>query len=182
MEYNWDKVLRVVSMKRGGHHAVIEWIAENMNGNVYFINNVNNPILKNNYSKIIKYKSSKENKNILLYNIEDFDPNNNIKLPLEQETILVIRDPLNLFASRCKLLKEKEHKNKPWFNDVMLNRYKKHFNLMSDSDYFTIIYNKWYKSDIYRKKIGEKLSLNESCFNPLNKLATIGKNNKTIKQ
>ena len=35
-----DIIYKVVAMKRSGHHALIEWIINNMDGEIYYINNV----------------------------------------------------------------------------------------------------------------------------------------------
>ncbi|MDY7004751.1 MAG: hypothetical protein SWX82_12545 [Cyanobacteriota bacterium] len=126
-----QKEIRVVGMKRTGNHAVINWVKNQHNGEVGFINNVlanQNPYrykYENLRDKFPEHKWAIENnrkqaqgnfikRDCLIYSYEDF--------PLEQIAsdkferhhdlylgksatrydLLIIRDPFNLFASRLK--------------------------------------------------------------------------------
>jgi len=159
----WDIIYRVVGMKRSGHHAIIMWMVKNMDGNIYHINNVNNPDVADNLKKITELKKD-GGKNILFYSIEDYDPDKDFKINFNTVTtdICVLRDPLNIFASRIKVSKTNEHKNKDWFSENKINLYKKHFNLLNNDNFKVINYSKWNFDDDYRKELSSDFNLKDS--------------------
>jgi hypothetical protein len=164
----FEKIYRILSMKRSGHHAIMDWLANNMEYNVYLKNNIT--VEKNTIRKLNEHKYSK---NILFYNIEDYDHNQHNNVYLENlniqkenhQNLIIIRDPLNLFASRIK-----RNTNRIFFNDYFLSLYQQHFNLMKSMDY--INYNQWLHDKNYLLKLKKEFNLFD--IKKINKISKFG--------
>lgn len=160
----FNKVFRILAMKRSGHHAVMEWIVNGLDSNVYYCPNVNSGEKKSYINKIQKVKSAEgHSSNILIYNIEDYDPSRNFSILLPYATntsdILIIREPLNLFSSRLHA-KKKLPKNTPGqlVGSRAFSIYKKQFSMIEKVDIF-IYYDKWVAKEEYRFSLKEKLGM-----------------------
>ena len=169
-----DIIYKVVAMKRSGHHALIECIINNMDGEIYYINNVGKGESQNLYKNKMKLIKNNGNKKIVFYNIEDYDPSNDFNINLLSTTTItinILRDPLNLFASRLNLSK----KNSNYKNlNTTYTLYKKHFNLIENKNFLSILYTRWVNDEKYRNEIANSLSLKTS--NSLDKLSIMGQN------
>jgi len=170
----FDKVIRFIAMKRSGHHAFMSWMADHLDANVSFINNIaeesaNNLLIAKSItdSKINRLNEHLPNRSkFLFYNLEDFKPNTQELIsPVDQDadlTIYVHRNVFNLFASRIKVMdrNDKDH----WYgkrafityND--LSRY-----VLSNTNIICISYDLWLSDKTYRIKLGQILKLNKSC-------------------
>jgi len=145
-------IYRFIAFRRSGQHAIFEWLANNLDANVILVNNISgqkDSITLLNGDKI-------ENKlNILFISIEDFDfkteENKTYKSYIFDETILILRDQYNLFASRIK------SNRKRFFTEYALYLYNQHLGLKDK--YFTIEYNKWLIDDAYLKALKNKFNL-----------------------
>jgi len=175
--------IRVFSMKRSGHHAIINWIIEQNKGPVVFGNQCR---IKEdgNEKKIIegrKYyyhkdisSTFKNHKDLFIYNFEDVELSKvsnlfNFRSRLIKGgvsyNVLIIRDPFNLFASRKKL-KEKKNNADCESNKKIIELWKKHAKeALLNHPKFTLMkliiinYNKWFVDKEYRKQISDSLNL-----------------------
>lgn len=160
----FDKVFRVLAMKRSGHHAMMEWIVNGLHSNVYYSPNVNEGEKKSYINKIQKVKSIEGcSINTLIYNIEDYDPSRDFSISLPYTTctsdVLMIREPLSLFSSRWHT-KNKLPKNKSnqLIGSNAFSIYQKQFSIIEKVDTF-IYYDKWVAKKEYRAFIKEKLGM-----------------------
>lgn len=170
----FDTVIRFVAMKRSGHHSFMTWMAEHLNANVSFINNIaeesaNNLFVAQSFvdSKITNLNEHLPNRsNFLFYNLEDFKPVVQDQIsPVKQDTNLTIyvhRDVFNLFASRIKVMdrNDKDH----WYGKKAftiynnLSRY-----VLANNNIICVSYDLWLSDKSYRIKLGQQLNLNKSC-------------------
>lgn len=145
-----DQQIEFISLRRSGHHAIINWFLKQTEKNYVFFNNtlggfrnfitntffeiLNDSNLKEKYiklhnNKLILIKNLKEKNDLLIYNIEDKslkDCNeiNELKKGIlfkeDLKRIICLRDPYNLLASRMKRLEELDRDNVV-YNDLNLN-------------------------------------------------------------
>jgi len=166
-----DYEFRIFGMMRSGNHCIINWIASHFN-DVYYFNDVlcyRSPlsIHNNNVFDITQYVNVNEgniynNKECLIYSYEDIDPTlihsdlvpdkvNTIGFSKLEYSIMVLRDPLNLIASRFK---------SGLYGDGDINLWKRYANESISSVNlglsFTILYDKWVVSEEYRDSIAVK--------------------------
>ncbi|HOM77704.1 hypothetical protein KBG31_00040 [Patescibacteria group bacterium] len=185
--YRNKKEYAVFAMRRSGHHAIMEWVMANTLGKHCFLNDcdlVGNPFetYKGGKQEAEDPNSSKDpivDKDLLIYNFEDmyfskfsYDNlaiNHDSWLVSTQEfnTLLVLRDPFNLFASMFKWFRGEQRKEwKPSieeFNDTpnLWIAYAKEYlgltNILKDK--IVINYNEWFESDENKKNIAILLGL-----------------------
>jgi hypothetical protein len=190
MEVRNDWEFRVYGMKRSGHHAIIMWLASHFPLlSVFFINDVlpfEDPFLSHINSADTTTRSPhfvirgeddiarerRSHKQCLMYNYEEPDFtrfNNYHAVPNKLETVgasakefsvLVLRDPFNIAASRWKFVLDG---HKRWFK-ATLDRwavFAREF--AGDTNYLgpklLINYNRWFTSEDYRREISRSLGL-----------------------
>lgn len=150
-EIEFEVGIKILAMKRAGQHAIINWIIRNTTYNVYFANNVS-------VEREVYFTNKNSDKNILIYNIEDYQEHKDSNIDLsdnckKQIELLVLRDPLNLFSSRKKV----NHPYPNWFNAKGFDIFNQHVALSKKID--TVYYNQWVASNDYRKELADTLGL-----------------------
>ena len=172
---------RVIGLRRSGNHAIISWLAHHFGKErVLFFNNIHlnsglfsSENLKKYNQKLNKIRDCKpfiktklhgsyNDYDCLIYSYED---RNLSKLfSSKDKTILVIRDPYNVTASRIKQLEI--NKKQYWFSvdKRYINKVKQYLeecigkqNLLGDK--VIVNYNKWFTSKEYRKELSKILNL-----------------------
>jgi hypothetical protein len=167
--------IRILSMMRSGHHAICNWIFEQLSGNSLFINRIDGKVNYFIHSDFCSWKPDH-----MIFNFEDLSVlqhNMTIKkikhvydLGPKFKNVLVLRDPFNLFASRLQMKKiiEKNCKNTTSpvgeFTKEAFALWKNHaFEFLNSSNHLTnkicINYNTWCVSKNYREKIASQLGL-----------------------
>ncbi len=166
------------AMKRSGHHAIINWMSYLFPKPIFYLNNVipfTNP-LKDQHA-ILTAKQSVANNHHFTHNISDpyafmlnyedlelnsqikkVRPNNPFPKPKYTFNILIVRDLLNLTASRIKHYPQKEMIAKIpilWNNHILEATNVTNFL----SNKIVINYNQWFISESYRRSIANSLHL-----------------------
>lgn len=175
----YDEVWKFVAMKRSGHHAIINWIAEHHPSTVYFTNDANHrgPIPEPGYSTPRDLAERTRNPivlnrgqgSVLFYNIEEFNPMDDRKTdhcPVDQEPtrrIWIHRGALNLFASRYAHY-DKHRPRDPGVESMISEQAFALYNvqvvrLHADDRYFKISYERWLAEESYREEVGRALGL-----------------------
>ncbi len=187
ISYRNKKEYAVFAMRRSGHHAVMEWIMANTPGTHCFLNDcdlIGNPFetYKGGRQEAEDHNSTKEpiaNKELLIYNFEDmyFDQFSYEDLEIHHDTwlgptkefntLLALRDPFNLFASKFKWYRGEERKEwKPSLDEFkdtpnLWIAYAKEYlgvtNILKNK--IAINYNEWFESEYSKKAIANLLSL-----------------------
>jgi len=136
------------AMKRSGHHAVIYWVAKHLPYNV--IPNSCGAYFPEEYcNKGFKFT-------VEFCDYEDYEVRTEIHKRFT--SILVMRDPFNLFASREKLA---EHKKMDGLSTGVLDLYEGQIKAMSAFS-FIIFFNYWLEKE-NRKIIGKMLGCDKNC-------------------
>lgn len=156
-------MINFAGLRRSGNHAVIDWILEHCDSYTHY----NNVVLENN---IFKADSVNGNGEFKLASFEDYPLN---YLP-KGKTILLLRDPLNTFASRLQHLRNSLSNielYKDWrefgnfysrlnmISKGAFDLWKQYARAFVENEYICINYNKWFASKSYRKEISKKLNL-----------------------
>lgn len=156
---------KFAAMARSGHHGIMYWITKNMNRKTIIkaVDGRNGG--EQNYPTEAKNKMF--NTNLIVTNFEDFSEEvfnhyDNLYKEYDNRKILILRNPLNIFASRKKL-SEKINILNP-LNDISLDIYEYHLNLY-EQNYFdhVIVYEYFIDSEEYRFKKGKEMGLNNAC-------------------
>tara|TARA_Y100000034_G_scaffold135756_1_gene208968 strand:+ start:837 stop:1637 length:801 start_codon:yes stop_codon:yes gene_type:complete len=177
--------LRVMSMMRSGHHAIISWIFENYPGSVYFRNDVlESKILQKDKIAFEKRGDTSLVRDCFIFNIEDA-PLSDIDRIIRKnqklvrsgqskkiENIVVIRDPFNLFASRIQKIRNVNRKigkranyigNVGWADKKAVSMWKEYAELCLgikkhlSGSHICVNYNLWVSRHDYRNKIANKI-------------------------
>lgn len=165
------KVIRIVSVRRSGQHAIINWLQGQLSGSVCFYNNVRSDrgIFTSSDNKETRLRLNLK-KFTLIYNVENspIPPAKNRGVGKHEKwvDVLILRDPLNCFASYLnanwpwdKRFKEsKEHRKS------IVTLWKSHAReFLCETNQLTnkvlINYNEWVSNENYRKGIAEELGL-----------------------
>jgi hypothetical protein len=177
----------IFSTKRSGHHAIIEWIGNNMNGGIVFHNDthwrsfVDGKKVYLGKRKEVLY-GGKSKKNLTVYNFEDININQHskiVKSPFvvnHDKTIIVLRDVYNMVASSIK----STTKNVDVTIRKRVDRWKEYcFELLGETDWVDknklhfINYNMWFIDREYRDLIGKSIGfINED--NGIDKVSSYG--------
>ncbi|HKK96124.1 MAG TPA: hypothetical protein VJ916_07435 [Anaerovoracaceae bacterium] len=160
-------------IKRGGHHAVIQWIANNIGKKVNFHNDAKEQAFK---QGTLRYKgkfkqivyNNKTNEECLFYNLENGhlqQYQETLKSPLIKNhvrTIIIIRDIFNIMASTKKstpsnqMHKAVTSRQRAWLEYV--NEMQGNIQFTNKENTHFILFNSWFKSKDYRdnkaKEIG----------------------------
>lgn len=184
------KFILVNGLSRSGNHAIIRWITaqyEDSGFEVFFHNNATIKRLENlclrgggglhglpvpNPSIFeVLMKITKNDKRVFIMSIEDLILNEKVQnlLNIADKNIIILRDPMNLFASRIQgLTPPRGKKNSIEFDDKQdfeiqkyLSQYRE---FIGETNYLKnkvgINYNSWVCDVDYRKEISEKLEVN----------------------
>jgi len=139
-------IFLVFSMKRSGHHAVINWMMAQSKGSRHF----NNCKIKNGVIVSKKGRRVKNGKHLIICNFEDrpvIAPFKNVKY------IVILRDPFNLVASRLR-------STHPKMGTIMQSTWKQHVKMaLKGEPVIDVNYNKWFKDVNYRHQLSDKLGL-----------------------
>lgn len=181
------RLLVLQGMKRSGNHALIQWIRANLP--VVFFNNavqvggilrgertLPEPLPFNRWlgeqSRIpLLAKARAYNKDVLV-SFEDFDPAWRLfsTTPPATLSILILRDPYNLFASRIRKgvsTRSSAFANPPSPNfRYMIELWKAHalafLNETSGRPDVAVYFNRWFDSPAYRQQIADSLAMPNS--------------------
>jgi hypothetical protein len=158
----------IYSMQRTGHHAVLFWLLNNFGG---WTKSMETYIFWNDNTKLYYYNDcnhmpyhivSDYNKLFMSYE----DTFNHVKHGPQDVVIIILRDFLNMLASRYK-----KYGNKLAFNIYYLQDIDKIIDMwktqakasLSDApNTVTILYNKWLTDNNYRNEICQKFSINNT--------------------
>ncbi|MHA1469269.1 MAG: hypothetical protein ACTSSP_01765 [Candidatus Asgardarchaeia archaeon] len=182
-----QKEIRVLGLKRTGHHAVINWIIKQTKGTVCFINDVKvdrNPFRTSNAYSSIKdrkkqMKGDLRKKDLLIYSYEDklweecitqfYEDNRESYVGKSKEKIdiLIVRDPFNHFASRLKTNRKKclwswgeeNEENAKYYMEKWKNHTKKYLHFKESENVVIIDYNKWARNKPYREELANRLGI-----------------------
>jgi hypothetical protein len=174
----------IVSMKRGGQHAIINWIALNYGGEflhfncchlnkgqivptckswvVYYdYNGKTTNYLKNkNYRKTLKEHS---NVNNFIYNFEDYGVEIIEEYPVcKMKKVLILRDAFNMTASSLKHASNRNNSEKNYYIDNLEKRLDIWLNnarefIRVESEFICVNYNTWVFNKSYRVKVAKSL-------------------------
>jgi hypothetical protein len=189
MNYTNKNEFRFIAIQRSGHHAVINWIISNLEGNMCYLNNCHagmNPYLSFNPDDSItnsidideEVKGNCSSKDYLIYNYENRSLENifsdtftnNIENWVGKskriKNILVLRDPFNNIASKYKWAIN----GKKWVPTIdeikqlplIWKSYAKEYLEETNyikSDKLIINYNQWFIDSSYREFLAKELGL-----------------------
>lgn len=176
------KEIRVHAMMRSGHHGIINWIVGHFkDGYVIHRNDAIEYILKGWPPNYAKYGEPKRNRDCYLLSFEDIWPSKVESLYEENKELLfhgksneifnvfVIRDPLNMFASRRKFSINQgttERKGNRtgkvgWIDDKAIALWKEYAAryVNPEPGDIWIDFNEWHKNHAYRQVVSAKLGL-----------------------
>jgi hypothetical protein len=182
-----QREFRVVAMQRSGHHAIINWILKNIGGTGCFLNCCepdSNPFESlNEWDSLIdavdlaKERSGEHlPKDYLIYNFEDkalqkifgknYRENSRHWLgnSAEIHTILVLRDPFNVFASKLRWARGKLYQPTPekiQRQSRLWLEYAREFignsNILGQKS--CVSFNAWFADTTYREELARTLGL-----------------------
>lgn len=182
----------VFGLKRGGNHAIINWILGHYNSYIYYNNchaDLNENSLYTDSREI--YKKGTEPYEIKILSFEDKPAGIEEKKPSEikkicnfnsKKNILILRDAYNTYASRYMKKQNPSSGmfswNENWenYNDPKIwIEYAKEYigqnNYLNNS--IKINYNSWFKSKKYREQLSKMINKNHSDDN-LQEILNIG--------
>jgi hypothetical protein len=178
--------IRFFGMKRGGNHALHNWILPKFQGRIYYNNNAlfKHPVDKKKSDGLNCFKKyshitqgERDNNDIIFISYEDLALSDTIIHPpnIDQiyghydiyTDIFVLRDPYNLFASRARHYEKGTahrsdlcvHKRDDFDRLVFLWKDFAYKFLNPQSGEVGIYYDKWYDNDHYRRRICESLGV-----------------------
>lgn len=158
-----DYEFRIVGDRRGGQHAVIQWMFTQFNGIIFRKNNAfsQHDIFKlSGFPDLKKFKAWSKNieksftASVVNYEEKSLDILEKYgykQYSKERYDIIILRDPYNLFSSKIKAWKVGEYD---------INKFQKQLNswiekakqVLNKESYF-INYNRWFCDTDYRKEI-----------------------------
>jgi hypothetical protein len=164
-------------MRRGGQHGVINWICSQIRPSIHFndcslsdgrlVSMAPYKYIENERKRIQIQPSETidpDDFTIWLFNFEDQWVKETLKMFLDWSkyvfdfesvtSIVLVRDPYNLFASRRKDERIK------LLGDEAKALYKSHMDIvMKSSDFVDINFNKWFKKERYRRDLAVRLNI-----------------------
>lgn len=160
-----DIYFKFAAMARSGHHGIMYWVTKNINYNTIIKASDGRNGGEQNYPD--NAKNTGFNNNLIITNFEDFgedmfDHYNNLYNNFNNKKILILRSPLNIFASRKKLSETINIKNP--LNDISLDIYEYQLKL-HEQNYFdhVIIFEHFIDNEEYRFNKGLEIGLNNNC-------------------
>ena len=173
-KFIWDKpdkhIWTVVGIRRTGNHAIINWLLHQLKGGYSFCND----IAPSQFPFDSRFKESKFRPNTknLLVSYEDHSVENVILEPLntlgeysQRTSILLLRNPFNLFASWYRWdeplgVKFRENES---YRKEMIDLWKSHARFWVSNkgpEVIGIFFDKWVDDKMYRQQISKQLRLN----------------------
>lgn len=177
---------RVIALRRSGHHAIVNWIAGQIDGYQVFLNECHpgkNPFTSCRKSNSLlgeharkDYMGKPVKKEAIIYNYEDQDIPQIISATFERHRtrwlgvskrkfdVLILRDPFNLFASRLKWRAGPDRTiNREEFL-LTRNRWKAYAReYLGETNYLPdkacVNYNEWFSNTDYRRNLSNQLQL-----------------------
>ncbi len=183
--------IMVLAMGRSGHHAIIQWIANGLDGIVICENNCkngwNDKLLEPNKTKFLGDVANPDAIEHTIKNIEDF------YLPLWNDLgmqeweefdkiITVVRSPLNWLASSiaaggwARDYLTVAPKNEPELPVSRIEAYKEYFEPVLSCGCQTLNYDIWLESDSYRNIVARILGIKDTGIPNHCKFSSFGKN------
>lgn len=185
-----QKEMRVVGLRRTGNHAVLNWIESQQSGKIYHLNNVaagRNPYRYKSENLRLYHPEHSEmaqvyrrqsmgsfvERDCLIYSYEDwslrqithrrFERNRALYVgkSRQQQDVLILRDPFNLFASRLKQGFLATKSRRISMVDLWLE-YAREFAGESSylrKDAVLINYNRWFANKDYRRQLAKQLDI-----------------------
>ncbi len=181
-----QKEIRVVGLRRSGNHAIINWIRNQHTGKACHLNNIrpDKSPYRNLYFHYQTEKLKQESignfspKDCLMYSYEDYPLEAIATAEWEKKhdlyvgksrkkyDVLIIRDPLNLLASRLKR-KFMDTKANDWSVVDLWIAYAKEY--LGETNYLSnnkicINYNHWFSDAKYRQSLASQLDCKFSDY------------------
>ena len=166
---------RFWSMRRSGHHAIINWVKNNIQGRVFFTNNVADR--GSEFRKLKKNPLVVKDCDFYLYNIEERHIDSMlVDIPKYRHLygymngpivdVIVLRDPKNFFASRLASATNKPSTVKEFgaATKKAVNLYKHYMReFLRQSNYLhmpiCVNFNKWFEDQNYRMHLSDKFNM-----------------------
>lgn len=177
------QIINMIGMSKSGNHAVIRWILGHFQTSkisTHFYNNTTQRFLE--HLNFIFPDLEKKSDRLLMVSYEDVLLNDkfaDLANKVSTHNVLLVRDPLNLFASRFEGLganRGKVEKNYKELSECLPDQINKYLNNYCEfsrktsllKNIIPICYNYWSKDQEYRRKIIEdnfKLKFRDCKFN-----------------
>jgi len=173
-----EKLICVIAMQRSGHHAVINWIAAQINRPIKFVNAFDHA------DWVIDYNKHLKGTPYLITNFEDFPIqttlnaiSQNAEFAKEADIYLVLRNPYNLLASRhFAQFHKKTHDQKEalaiWYDHA--HEFIRTTRKINDSQFRPIAYDTWFQHPEYREHLAQSWFGHESRERSLNLVPNSG--------
>ncbi len=161
-----DFEFRIIGDRRGGQHAIIQWMFSQFNGAIFRRNNAfhHHDVFKlSGYPDMKNFKSqsgSEENNFVAtvvnyedktLKIVEDYGHDQYSK---ERYDIIILRDPYNLFSSKARAYRKwKKGVFDIELYNILVGRWKEKARAVLNKESYFINYNKWFSDECYRRDI-----------------------------
>jgi hypothetical protein len=173
LERKWvvKKEIRIFGMQRSGNHAIINWITKQQPGYVFFLNH-GDPLAP--FDAHRDYQPPSKPIDLFVHSYEDHrfspqllriaDSNRSFyyDLPKAHYDLLVLRDPLNLFASRLRSGYTGARRNDRYNQTDLWLTYAEEYLGKTQSlgpSKVPVSYNQWCTDEAYRKNLARCLGL-----------------------
>ena len=165
------KEIRVFGMQRSGNHAIINWIIKQQPGYVFFLNH-GDPLAP--FDAHRDYQPPSKPIDLFVHSYEDHrfspqllriaDSNRSFYYdrPKALYVLLVLRDPLNLFASRLRAGYTGARRNDRYNQTDLWLTYAEEYLGKTQSlgpSKVLVSYNQWCTDEAYRKNLAHRLDL-----------------------
>ena len=158
------ELLNIVTTKRSGHHAFIEWIEKGAAGQAGLLNNA--PVLSGFEDRLADALDGFAGRTLIV-NFEGVGPDvlamaRDVQrnLGLTARTIYFLRDPLNMLAS-VTARKPTRRLARPFVLRQALAQAACIDAAMADPDAELFFYNRWVTGDGYRARVAERLGIRD---------------------
>lgn len=179
----------IISMQRSGHHAIIFWLLENLGG---YKSSISNNCYWNDETKVYYYNDCNhmrysfiENYKYLFTSFEDIYAC--INRNSDDKIVIILRDFINMFASRYKKFGDKLGLNNYYLQnlDEIIKVWKQHAKTIienyNNNNVIGILYNKWLLNKNYRDEICEHFGI-KNQKDKIDYVPTIGEGSSFIGQ
>ncbi len=157
------RLINVISTKRSGHHAFIEWYRAHNPQATHFINN---PVLSKAFSSNLANYATSNSDDPLIINYEGAMPSsvysfiqNQERLSFDIQSFVFLRDPLNLAASLIHRKKSKLANLIMILRQLLAERSWILERKTSTDQFFHLSYNDWLLNEAYRASLATRLGL-----------------------
>ena len=160
----------IYSMQRTGHHAIIFWLVNNFGG---YKRSMETYIFWDDNSKLYYYNDCNHmsyyivtNYKYLLLSYED--TYKYIDHEEDDKVVIILRDFINMLASRYQKYGDKLAFNKTYLQDIdkIIDMWKQHANeVINNKKIVVILYNRWIFEKDYRNQICKSLGIENKSDN-----------------